>query len=137
MAIEITSKQMAEGYIGSDEAYVTWYIEDVMQPHHAELYHVLTPEGRRDRVQRGLDLARQHGLTHPEAQAYFIAMMFDIGPDFYRFAGFKEALARTDLPETERVHQFLDGTVTQDQAVHAIMHSSEKYWWQDPEVSHG
>lgn len=137
MAFSISSQQMADGYVGTDETYAEWYIEEVMRSHQPDMYHALTPQGRIDRVLRGRELARQHGLTHPEAQAYFIAMMFDIGPDFYRFDGFSDALARTDLDEVTRARQFLDGTVTDAQAVHAITHSSEKYWWDESEGPYG
>ncbi len=137
MSIKFTSDQMADGFVQSDAEFAAWYIKDVMEPHQPEFYHVLTPEGRVDRVLRGRTLARAHGLQQTNAQAYFIGMMFDIGPDFYRFAGFKEALARTDLDELPRVRQFLDGTVTDKQAVFAIQNASDKHWWTEPEEING
>ncbi len=137
MPLQMTKAQMASGYAQSDEAFAAWYIKDVMEPHHPDLYYVLTEEGRTERVIRARELARRNGLNEPAAQAYFVGMMFDIGSNFYLFDGFRDALARSDLSELERVEQFLDGTVTDAQAVHAILNASEAHWWDNAEAADG
>lgn len=91
-------------------------------------------------VANGQRYAREFGFKDPEAQAHFITLMWEIGPNFYTFPGFNHVLSRTDVYEMDKIDLLFDGTVTDEQAVEAIMNPDDRYWFREninPEHKHG
>lgn len=129
--IRFTRDQTHDAYVGSDARFVDWYVEDFMKSHLPQFYFSVSDTGKREMVLNGRTYAREFGLNDPEAQAHFITLMWEIGPNFYTFPGFSDVLSRSDLAEMDKIDCLFDGTVTEDQAVKAIMNPDDRYWYRE------
>ncbi|RJE82571.1 hypothetical protein [Paracoccus onubensis] len=131
MAIRFTKKQRRDGNFGEDADFAEWYVEDFMKDHLPQYYYNVSDAGKREMVINGRRYAREFNLHDPEAQAYFITLMWEIGANFYTFPGFSDVLSREGVHEMEKINLLLDGTVTEDQAIKAIMAPDDRYWYRD------
>lgn len=131
MTMRLTRRQFRDGYVGQDDKFAEWFVEEIMKDLLPEYYLNISHEGKREMVINGRRYAREFGLKDPEAQAHFIRLMWMIGANFYTFPGFRDVLARDDLQDMERIDSFFDGTVSEQEAVQAIMKADESYWFRD------
>lgn len=130
MVLRIRPEQV-EGLQADDKLFVGWYVEIIMKNYFAHLYFSLTDEGKKEMVLNGRRCAKAHGLRTAEAQGHFISLMWDIGPNFYLFPGFREILARTDIVEMEKIDMLYSDAITPEQAQTAITGADDSYWYLD------
>jgi len=127
--MKVSNHWMQDNYIGTDVAFSEWYVEKFMKEFLPQYYFNVSDEGKREMVINGRHYAREFNLHEPEAQAHFITLMWEIGANFYEFPGFSDVLSRDDLAEMQKIDALLDGTVTDQQAIVAIMNPDDRYWY--------
>lgn len=128
MSLRLNDKQL-EKIRQQERVFVEWYVEEIMQSYFPEMYFSLTDEGKREMIGNARRYALEHGMETAEAQGHFIGLMWDVGPNFYLFPGFKEVLARDDLQGMEKIELiFKPGTISRAQSAAAVAGADERYW---------
>ena len=110
-----------------DADFAEWFVEDVMKLHIPDPYFTVSPEGLREMTINGRTYARQCGISDFPSQAHFIILMWKIGPNFWQQPGFREVALNPTIAGPEKIDRFY--SVPKDQAVHAIMHPNDSYWY--------
>ena len=111
-----------------EDAFVRWYL-DVFMPEHLPVYYhsPIHPESRKEMVIQGRLYANQFGLFEFPSLVHFITMMFNIGPNFFVFPGFREALQSTARSENEVIDRMY--AVNSSAAAAAMKGADDRYWW--------
>jgi hypothetical protein len=111
-----------------DESLVNWYL-NVFMPEHLPAYYYspIQEQSRKEMVLQGKKYAAQFGLTEFPSIVHFVTMMFNLGPNFFMFPGFKEALAKKSSSEEEIIDRLY--AVSAADAERALEGTDERYWW--------
>lgn len=126
-----TNQMMAA--LADDKDFAEWFVEDVMKKHIPAPYYAVSPEGLREMTINGRGYARRYGITDMPSQAHFVILMWKISANFFLQPGFHEVAVTLGLPGPQKIDAFY--AVSKDEAVHAIMHPDERYWY--PEMAGG
>lgn len=129
--LKISQEQLRKAHVGTDTAFAEWFVEDIMKTWLPQYYFSVSDTGKREMVKNGRRYAIGFGLDDPQAQAHFVSLMWEIGPNFYVFPGFSDVLQRADIKNMEKIDLLFDGTVTEAQAVKAIMNPDDRYWYRE------
>ena len=122
---KISKKEKRSGQ--SDTQFLEWFVDSFLAKHFPEAFCV-------DRSMllsmhaHGLRYARHFGFQERPDQTQFLALMNDVGPDFWRFEGFREAMERTDLTPDQRIDQVY-ASVSGEQFEAAVMGQDGLYWF--------
>lgn len=125
-------REQLEAIQQDDTIFVEWYVEDIMKQFFAHLYFSLTAAGKREMVLNGRRWARAYGLSTAEAQGHFISLMWDIGPNFHQFPGFRDILERTNIVEMEKIDLIYSDNITHAQSQAALQGADDSYWYLGP-----
>jgi hypothetical protein len=126
------SDQMMGGVIRDDD-FAEWFVEDVMKQHIPDPYYAVSPEGLREMTINGRQYARQCGITDFPSQAHFLILMWKISANYWLQPGFREVAMNPTIAGPDKIDALY--AVPKDQAVHAIMHPDDRYWY--PEMVQG
>jgi hypothetical protein len=122
----ISTDQMM-GQMARDEDFAEWFVEDLMKQHIPAPYYAVSPEGLREMTINGRQYARKCGISDFESQAHFVILMWKISANFWLQPGFREVAQNPTIAGPDKIERFY--AVPQDQAVFAIMHPDERYWY--------
>lgn len=131
--LSVLSTDQMMGALARDDDFAEWFVEDVMKQHIPEPYFAVSPEGLREMTINGRQYARDCGITDFASQAHFVILMWKISANFWLQPGFREVAMNTSLAGPDKIAAFY--AMPEDQAVHAIMHPDERYWY--PEMVGG
>jgi|688.fasta_scaffold01473_19 hypothetical protein len=111
-----------------DESLVTWYL-NVFMPEHLPTYYYssIHEESRREMVLQGKKYAAMFGLVTFPSIVHFVTMMFNVGPNFFIFPGFREALTARAASESEVIDRMY--AVSFEDAQRAMQGADDRYWW--------
>ena len=111
----------------TDASFLTWFVDSFLPKHFPEAMVVDRPM-LLAMHETGLRYARHFGFEDRADQTQFLALMNDVGPDFWRFDGFREAIGAKDKSPDERISLVYD-TVTGAQFETALMEQEPLYWF--------
>lgn len=125
--LKIRQEQIYE-MMDSDEALIHWYL-NVFMPEHLPAYYYSTihEESRKEMVLQGKKYAAGFGLVTFPSIVHFVTMMFNVGPNFFLFPGFREALITKANTEEEVIDRLY--AVSASDAEAAIKGADDRYWW--------
>lgn len=126
MVLKFTDTQMY-GMLSEDGDFAEWYVEEFMRKHLQYYYYEISDEGKREMTINGRNYARSFGFADPVSQAQFVTLMWQVGPNFFEFPGFREAACNASLTASEKIAAFYE--VPEEQAVNAIRNPDDRYWY--------
>jgi hypothetical protein len=126
MLMKFDDRQMLAS-IEDDADFAEWYVEDFMRHHLQNYYFEISDSGKREMTLQGREYARSFGFSDPRAQAHFVTLMWQIGPNFFTFPGFRDVVRDPRLTDLEKVDAIYK--VPKEQAVLAIMNPDDRYWY--------
>jgi len=114
--------------MNDDESLVHWYL-NVFMPEHLPTYYYssIREESRREMVLQGKKYAAMFGLDTFPSIVHFVTTMFNIGPNFFLFPGFREALTARASSESEVIDRIY--SVSVEDAQRAMQGADDRYWW--------
>ncbi len=121
------------GPMAHDDEFAEWFVEDIMKRHIPDPYFAVSAEGLREMTVNGRVYARKCGIADTASQAHFLILMWKIGANFWLQPGFREVAMNPTIDGPTKITRFYE--VPEDQAVHAIMHPDDRYWY--PEMVGG
>ena len=124
--MRFTANQMA-GPLHADDAFVDWYVENILKVQVPEHYFVLSPEGRREMTLNGRRYAERFGIRDIPSQMHFITLMWKLGAGFFTHPGFAEVAGDSSLEGPEKIDAFYK--VPKEQAIDAITAPDDRYWY--------
>ena len=113
--------------IADEQGFADWYTDTFMPKHLPLFCEELSREVRIARVIYGRNQAIAHGFHDPVNQTHFVTLMWDIGPNFYTFPGYKEIAEATADPESLRIDRLYDD-ITEEQDKAATEGADETAW---------
>jgi hypothetical protein len=78
-------------------------------------------------VLQGKKYAAMFGLVTFPSIVHFVTMMFNVGPNFFIFPGFREALTARAASESEVIDRMY--AVSFEDAQRAMQGADDRYWW--------
>jgi len=127
--LPVVSIDQMKGPLAQDDAFAEWFVEDVMKQHIPAPYFAVSAEGLREMTINGREYARRCGIADFESQAHFVILMWKIGANFWLQPGFHAVATHAEMKGPQKIEAFY--AMPQDQAVHAIMHPDDRYWYPD------
>lgn len=125
--LKIRQDQIYE-MMDDDAALTHWYLNVFMPEHLPTFYYSpIHEESRREMVLQGKKYAATFGLHKFPSIVHFVTMMFNIGPNFFLFPGFREALTSRASSEEELIDRMY--AVSHYDAERAIRGADDRYWW--------
>lgn len=113
--------------IANETSFVEWYVT-VFMPKFMPIYcKEVSKTIREKRVAYGRKLAISYGFSDPTSQAHFVTFMWEIGPIFYTFPGYKEIIEATEQPIRMRIDRLYD-EITEEQEDAVIKGYNPKDW---------
>ena len=111
-----------------DKRFVAWFVDDFMTEHFPEAFERVERKALLSMTRNGIRYARHFGFAKREEQTHFLALMNDVGPDFWRFPGFQEIISNQVAPPMKRIDEVY-GRVTGAQFEAALNGSDPNYWF--------
>jgi hypothetical protein len=111
----------------ADAAFVQTIIEHLREEH-AEAIGRLPDEVLTDMVQAGIDRARSWGLTWEATITAFVALMFEIAPNFDEHPKIREILSEESEPEDARLDRLVE-EVSEKDWEEAVQLYDENAWF--------
>lgn len=128
MVIKFTKKQKVAGYLQEDNSFADWYVDEFMEANLKDLKFGIEDAVLKKWVLNGRGYARHFGITDPSDQAMFVTLMWEVGPDFFKFDGFRQIAIDPEMPSGEKIRRFFD--MDADRAADAIVNSDMTCWLQ-------
>lgn len=123
--MRITTEQMQGPGMPRDE-YVDWFVDEFMVENLNDWVEAMGRDACRRFTNNGVRYANYFGITRDDLVAQFLYLMWSVGPDFWRFPGFSDVLARRELTQEQRINALFE--VPEDQAATAIENANLDYW---------
>lgn len=116
------------GLLKEDEAFARWYMWEFM-PRHLPEYHfsAIHKDSKQEMILQGRAYARRFHLEEAPSHIHFITLMFKIGPNFFEFPGFHDALTSRRVHESDVIDALY--RVSTADAERAIKGADDRYWW--------
>lgn len=123
--MRMTTRQM-QGPNVPPEEFLDWFVGEFMVENLRGWIEDLGPDTCRRFSANGVRYANHFGITRDDLVAQFLFLMWSVGPDFWRFPGFADVLARRDLSEEDRIDALF--AVPDHLAAVAIEQTNMDYW---------
>jgi hypothetical protein len=104
--MDVFERQAEENYVHKLEQY--------LRQNHAEAVQVYPNEQFHQMVINGIARARRHGLTFENKIAFFVALMFEIAPNFDEHPRIRDVLEEASLPPDERIDRLTEWVIDRD-----------------------
>jgi hypothetical protein len=111
--MQIRQKQLEVFQQRAEENFVH-KLEQYLRQHHAQATQVYSNELFRQLVTNGIARARRHGLTFENKIAFFVALMFEIAPNFDEHPRLREILEATSSPPDEQIDMLTEWAIERD-----------------------
>ncbi|PPD18745.1 MAG: hypothetical protein CTY18_10725 [Methylomonas sp.] len=113
--------------IADETGFTNWFVDDFM-PEFLDDFHQSLPRSRLiQRACYGRNLALRFGFKDPVSHTHFVYLMWEIGPDFFTFPGFKDIAEESSKPEQQRIDAFYQVPAELDKAA---MFGSDWHRWE-------
>jgi hypothetical protein len=113
--------------IASEDGFVTWFVEEFMPDFLLEFYETLDYSILLERARYGRNKALSFGFKNPVSHTHFVWLMWEIGPDFYTFPGYKAIVEDQQKSEIQRVDS-LYTAISNEQHRNAMLNGKEQAW---------
>jgi len=113
--------------ISNEAGFVKWYVEKFMPELMPIFCEEVSESIRRKRVTNGRELAIKYGFLDPNSQTHFVTFLWEIGPKFYAFKGYKDIIENTQQSTRTKIQQLYD-EITEAQEEKAIKGFNEQDW---------
>lgn len=115
--------------IADEQGFIDWYVNEFMPEHVPEFHEALSNKDLNEMVAHGRREAIKYGFNDPDSQVHFVTLMWNIGPNFHHFSGFREIANATDQPGPQRIELFY--RVSDEQGAAAVLGADDSYWFSD------
>lgn len=105
----VLSEQQKEDMLMADEERFVDFVVRHVQTECRDSVRDIDPVSLREMVANGLARARGHGLGRAKDLTAFVALMFEIAPNFDEQADIRRALADPSVPIDRRFDAMLEG----------------------------
>jgi hypothetical protein len=112
--------------IASEDDFANWFVEEFMPDFLTDFYDTIDYATLIKRARYGRKMAISSGFKDPVSHTHFVYLMWEIGPDFFTFPGFKDIMADTAKPEKQRIDALYQVPDELDKA--AMFGSNWKMW---------
>ena len=102
--LRIREEQLRQFEPQADAALVARIVEHLHEEH-ADVTDTLPDDVLREMVEAGMARARGHGLTWESSLAAFVALMFEIAPNFDEHPRVRHYLDSSTVPPDERLNR--------------------------------
>ncbi|MFA5983579.1 MAG: hypothetical protein WC782_06155 [Methylococcaceae bacterium] len=113
--------------IANESGFVNWFVDTFMPGFLDEFHDTIARDILIKRTRYGRNKALSFGFKDPISHTHFVWLMWEIGPDFFTFPGFKEIVEDTTKPEMQRIDAFYQ---VPDKLDKAAMFGSHWQVWQ-------
>jgi hypothetical protein len=113
--------------IANEQGFVDWYVNKFMPKFMPVICQEISETTRKARVRKGRALAIAYGFLDPKSQAHFVTFLWEMGPKFYTFSGYKEIIENTKQSMPNRIERLYD-EITEAEEEKAIKGFNEKDW---------
>ncbi|NOZ54348.1 MAG: DUF4123 domain-containing protein [Gammaproteobacteria bacterium] len=124
--LKLQPVQMTLGIV-EEAGFVHWYVNTYMPKHLASFHETLREQDLHQMVAHGRNEALACGFTDPKSQVHFVTLMWEIGPNFHHYPGFREVAQLIHLIEPERIERFY--ALPDEQWATAKQGVDERYWF--------
>ncbi len=104
--MEVFQRRAEENFVRKLELY--------LRQHHAEATAVYPDELFHQMVTNGIARARRHGLTFENKIGFFVALMFEIAPNFDEHPRLREILEDRSAPTDEQIEMLTEWAIERD-----------------------
>ena len=105
----VISREQLDAFIAADDNELEYHIAVALNKVDPLRTLGYRPELLRDKmIKNGVERARSHGLTKPEDVAAFVAVMFEVAPNFDEQPEINAILKDTNFPPPERFYQLFE-----------------------------
>jgi len=105
--LKIRNSQM-DAFLPKEESEIVDFVVEHLHEEHPGLVKSIDPQSLREMVSNGLARARSHGLRTLAPLTEFVALMFQIAPNFDEQPSIRSALRDTSIPEESRIERMFD-----------------------------
>ena len=102
-----TRAQMDQFLTGNEDHFIDFLVKQVKREC-ADCVRDIDPVSLREMVTNGLARARTHGLARAKDLTAFVAIMFEIAPNFDEQPRIRAALTNPSIPVDERCDRMLE-----------------------------
>jgi hypothetical protein len=113
--------------IADEQPFINWFVDIFMPEFLDDFYTTIDREILIQRIRFARNKALSFGFNDPICTTHFVWLMWEIGPDFYTFSGYKEIAEATWQNQTERIDCFYHG-VTDEQDKAAMFGTDISAW---------
>lgn len=92
--------------IADETGFANWFVDDFMPEFLESFYDTLDRQLLIKRARYGRNQALSFGFKDPVSYTHFVYLMWEIGPDFFTFPGFKEIAEDYSKTEQQRIDAF-------------------------------
>jgi hypothetical protein len=126
--LSFSNSQLNAMLVNNPQGLIDGAVKHVLR-HCYSITRDLDPISLRERVSNGLQRARLHGFTTAADLIGFVALMFEIGPNFDEHPGIRKILQKTPSGVENWLEQFVDEVepVHWDEASKNVRLSA---WWE-------
>lgn len=114
--------------IANEQGFVNWFIDHFMPEFLDDFHTRISRDILVQCVRFGRNKAISFGFKDPVSHTHFVYLMWEIGPDFFTFPGFKEIVEYNNGPESQRIDALYQVPDKQDKA--AMFGSDWNLWRQ-------
>lgn len=125
----ISLTQMQQQRLREETDFIQWYIDDYLPENLPDISQAFPPKDLKIMIKNGRKEALKQGFTDPASQVHFVTLMWQLGPNFHHFSGFKEIINADQASEAERIDQLYQ--VNAAQWDNARQNSNDHYWHQE------
>lgn len=122
----ITKKQRMDGYLRSEVDFANWYVDDFMEENFKDLKFGIEDSVLKKWVINGRNYACHFGIKDRSDQVMFVTLMWEVGPDFFKFDGFRQIATNLNLSSEEKIKLFFN--MDEDLAAEAIVNTDMNCW---------
>ncbi|MBL3587614.1 hypothetical protein JMM61_20060 [Rhodovulum sulfidophilum] len=123
--MQIGTDQMQGPPMG-ETAFLDWFVGEFMVENLSGWIDDMGTQTCRLFSANGRRYAHHFGIRRDDLVAQFLYLMWAVGPNFWRFPGFAEVLARRDLSEAAKIDALFE--VPDKLAARAITEANMDYW---------
>lgn len=130
----VITKEQIEHFIAEDDTQLLRVISEIIREAFFEGVEEYDDDTIESMVKIGIKRAKSYGFERAEQIASFIAIMFEISPNFDREENIKAFLKDKDTPNDQKFEQLL-GRTTDEMWAEAEKTYDVKTWFPDNEES--
>lgn len=113
--------------LADDARFADWYVSSFIPSFLPEVDTQISDAGKREMTLQARRYAEQFQINDIPSQYHFATLMWNVGPNFFTFPGFKEILQNEQLNGPEKIDQCYD--LPAHIAGDAITGADDRWWY--------